>query len=146
MRRALRTFRKITGLTAVTSLSTSLPEPGEPSPLSPPIHPRCARRLRSIRAAPCRKQWLIHLGSSRRSPSVISHTCPIGLRCSFVPIRFDGQLVGVAKLVADTGTSQPAFLAATNVLKLAVAGTCQDSLMSVLSAEVGALRQCVEEL
>jgi AraC-like DNA-binding protein len=146
MRRALRTFRRITSLSAVTSLSTSLPASGKPSSLSPPIHPRCAKRLRSVRAAPCRRQWLIHLSSSRRSPAVISHICPLGLRCSFVPIQFDGRLVGVAKLVADSGTPEADFLLATGVLKLAVAGACQDSLVSVLSEQVGELRQCVTGL
>lgn len=146
MRRALRTFRTITGLTAVTSLSTSLQVSDEPSTLSPPVHPRCAQHLRSVRAAPCRQQWLIHLRSSRRSPAAISHVCPIGLRCSFVPIQFDGRLVGVAKVVADSRTPEASFLAATRVLKLAVGGTCQDSLVSALSEQVGALRQCVAEL
>ena len=145
MRRALGAFRTITGLTAVTSLSTSALS-DTPAALSPPVHPRCAEALRSVRAAPCRRQWLTHLSSSRRSAAVISHICPMGLRCSFVPVHFDGQLVGVAKLVADSRTPEPSFLAATRVLKLAIAGTCQDFLVSVLSEQVGTLRQCMSEL
>jgi len=145
MRRALGHFRKITGLTAVTSLVTPLSGSGQPSALSPPVHPRCARRLRSGRKAPCRKQWFIHIRSSRRSPSIHSHTCPIGLHCSCVPIQFDGHLIGVAKLVVGSETSDRAFSAATSVLKLIVSGICQDSLVSGLSEEVGALRQCVAE-
>jgi hypothetical protein len=43
MRRGLGLFRKITGLTAVTSLVTPLAESGLSSALSPPVHPRCAR-------------------------------------------------------------------------------------------------------
>lgn len=115
-RPGLGTFRKITGLTAAASLAMSLPESGNPSALSPPVHPRCARRLRGVRTAPCRKQWLIHVRSSRRSPDVLSHSCPLGLRCSCVPIRFDDRLVGMAKLVADSETSDAAFSAATNLL------------------------------
>jgi AraC-like DNA-binding protein len=65
------------------------------------------------------------------------------LHCSCVPIRFDNRLVGVAKLVVDSETSEAAFSAATNILKLVVSETCQDSLVSVLSGEVAALRQCV---
>jgi AraC-like DNA-binding protein len=105
------------------------------------VHPRCAKRLRSGRTAPCRKQWFIHLRSSRRSPNVHSHTCPIGLRCSCVPIQFDGHLIGVAKLVVGPETSDRAFSSATSVLRLMVSGVCQDSLASGLSAEVEVLRQ-----
>lgn len=141
MRRALRTFRKITGLTAVTSVATSLPESGTQSALSPPIHPRCAQRLRSVHTAPCKKQWLVHLRSSRRSADAISHACPIGLRCSCVPIRFDNHLVGVAKLVVDSEASDSAFSAATDVLKLVVSKTSEQSLVSVLSGQVAALQQ-----
>ena len=145
MRRALGLFRKVTGLTAVTSELTPLAGSGQPSPLSPPVHPRCARRLRSVGTAPCRKQWFFHIRSSRRSPRVHSHTCPVGLRCSCVPIRVDRHLVGVAKLVVGSETANRTFSAATSVLDLIVSGICQDSLVSVLSEEVGALRQCVTE-
>ena len=143
MRRALNRFRKITGLTAVTRLATSLPEPGTAVALSPPVHPQCAGRLRSVRIAPCGEQWLIHLRSSRRSPRAHRHICPLGMRCSCVPIHFGGQLVGVAKLVADPATSEPAFSAAVGVLKLVVSETCQDSIVSPLSEEVRTLRQRV---
>lgn len=146
MRRALRLFRTITGLTAVTTLVTPLPGSAEPSALWPPVHPSCARRLRSVRTAPCRKQWFLHARSSRRSPNVHSHTCPIGLRCSCVPIQFDRHLIGVAKLVVGSETSHQAFAAATRVLKLIVSGICQDSLVSVLSGELGTLRQHMAEL
>lgn len=145
MRRALGLFRKITGLTAVTSLVTPFDGSEQPSALSPPVHPRCARRLRSGRKAPCRKQWFIHIRSSRRSPRVHSHTCPIGLRCSCVPIQFDGHLIGVAKMVVGSETSDRAFSTATSVLKLVVSEVCQDSLVSGLSKELKILRQCVAE-
>ena len=145
MRGALVLFRQITGLTAVTSLVTPLPASGERSALAPPVHPRCARRLRSGRAAPCRKQWFLHLRSSRRSPRVHSHRCPAGLRCSCVPIQFDGHLAGVAKLVVGPESSDRAFSAATRVLQLVVSGVCQDFLVSLLSEEVGTLRRSAAE-
>jgi len=146
MRRALGRFRNITGLTAVAVLVPPLAGSERPSSLSPPVHPRCARRLRSGRTAPCRKQWFNHVRSSRRSPSVHSHTCPIGLRCSCVPIQFDDRLIGVAKLVVGSETSDRAFLTATSVLELVVTGICQDSLASGLSEEVRILRQDLAEL
>jgi AraC-like DNA-binding protein len=146
MRRALGLFRNITGLTAVTGLAAPPGNSEVPPSLSPPVHPRCAKRLRSGRTAPCRKQWIIHLRSSRRSPSVHSHICPIGLRCSCVPIQFDGHLIGVAKLVVGSETSARRFSAATSVLELIVGGVCQDSLASGRSEEVDVLRQRLAEM
>jgi AraC-like DNA-binding protein len=146
MRRALGLFRSTTGLTAVAAVVAPLGESEAAPPLSPPVHPRCAKRLRSGRTAPCRKQWFIHVRSSRRSPSAHSHICPIGLRCSCVPIQFDGRLIGVAKLVVGSETSDRRFSSATSVLKLIVNGVCQDSLASRLSEEVGALRQRLVEM
>jgi len=146
LRRGLKRFRNITGLTAVVSVVTSLPEPGTSFALSPPVHPRCARKLRSISNAPCGEQGLIHLRSGRRSPRAHSHTCPIGMRCSCVPIRFGDQLVGVAKLVVDSETAEPAFTTGLNILKLVVSETCQDSAVTLLTEEVLALRQQVGEL
>ena len=146
MRRALRLFRKMTGFTAVTSVATSWPEPGAPVALSPPVHPRCAKRLRSIPDAPCGEQWLIHVRASHRSLRARSHTCPIGLRCSCVPIHFGDQLVGVAKLVVNDDTSDAAFTTALSVLKLAVSETCHDSAVAVLSDEVRALREQLADL
>lgn len=84
--------------------------------------------------------------SSRRSPGVTSHICPVGLRCSCVPIRFDNRLVGVAKVVVNSETSDAAFSSATDALKLVVSETCKGSLVAMLSEEVGALRQRVAEL
>jgi AraC-like DNA-binding protein len=146
MRGALAHFHTITGLIAVTSLVPPLAGSEQPPALSPPVHPRCARRLRSGRAAPCRKQWFIHTRTIRRSPLVHSHTCPIGLRCSCVPIQFDGRLIGVAKLVVGAETSDRTFSTATSVLDLLVTRTCQDTLVAGLSREVGVLRQSVAEL
>ena len=145
LRWAIGLFHKTTGLTAVTNPVTFPAEPALPPALSPPVHPRCARRLRSVREAPCRKEWLRHVRSSRRSPSVHNHTCALGLRCACVPIHFDGHLVGVAKLVVGPETPDRTFAAATSVLTLIVSGICQDSLVSLLSEEVGTLRQRVAE-
>ena len=63
-----------------------------------------------------------------------------------MPVQCDGQLVGVAKLVVGSETSDRVFTAATRVLNLIVTGVCQDALVSGLSEEVGALRQCVAAL
>ena len=146
MRRELRHFRKLTGLTAVTSLATPLPASEDSPALWPQVHPRCARRVRSVRAAPCGEHWPAHVQAGRQSPSVDSHTCPLGLRCSCVPIQFGGRLIGVAKLVVGPETSDQAVAAATGVLKLIVAGVCQELLVAALSEEVETLRQCVAEL
>lgn len=54
--------------------------------------------------------------------------------------------MGVAKLVVDADTSDPAFTTALSVLKLAVSETCHDSAVVVLSDEVRALRQRITEL
>jgi AraC-like DNA-binding protein len=146
MRRALRLFRRLTGHTAVASLATSLPEPEAPVALSPPVHPRCARELRSLRNAPCGEQWSIHLSTLRRSSKMHVHTCPIGLLCSCVPIHFGGRLVGVAKVVGDGGKPDAAFQASLGVLNLVVSEACKDSAVNVLSEEVSLLRRRVTEL
>jgi AraC-like DNA-binding protein len=146
MRRALKLFRKITGRTAVASVATSAPARGEASALSPPVHPRCAKSLRLIPAPPCGEHWSIHLRAGRRSSRMHVHTCPIGLRCSCVPIHFGGRLVGVAKLVVDAGTPDAAFKTSLSVLDLVVSEACKDSAVNVLSEEVSLLRQRVTEL
>jgi len=145
IRRALTLFRKITGLTAVTSLATSLPQPATLVVLSPPIHPRCAKKLRSIANTPCGEQWLIHVQASRRSQRTHTHTCPIDLRCSCVPIHLGNQLVGVAKLVVDPDTPVATLTTAISVLKLVISGTCQDSVVAVLSQELRKSRQRLKD-
>ena len=145
MRSAVRLFHELTGLIAVTTFVVPLAGSEPPFELPPPIHPRCARRLRSVAAAPCREQWSIHLRSSRRSSRAHTHTCPVGLRCCCVPIRFDGHLVGIAKVVVGMKTTEQVFSAAIAVLELILSGLCQDYLVSALSGEVQVLRQCVEQ-
>jgi AraC-like DNA-binding protein len=75
---------------------------------------------------------------NRWSPS------PLGLRCSCIPIYLGDALVGVAKVVVDSGTSADAFSSATATLALAVSSVCQESHVSVLSDELQALRQRVD--
>ena len=48
MRQALRSFRGITGLTAVASVASSLPGEGMPLVLDSPIHPHCRIRLQGV--------------------------------------------------------------------------------------------------
>ncbi len=143
VRQELRHFRKITGLTAVTSLANSLPESGTQFLLTPPVHPQCARRIRRLRSTPCGDQWLAHVRNSRRSPRARSHECPIGMRCACVPIHFGDHLVGVAKLVAAPTTSDSAFAAAMGVLELIVAKTCLHLAVSGLTEQVHALQRRV---
>lgn len=146
LRGALRGFRKITGLTAVVSVAPEPPSPSSPLLPTPPIHPECARHLRSASPSPCREQWTIHLRHNRRSSGSRRHICPIGLQCASIPIRFDGRLAGVAKLVADNRTSEAAFATAIGVLRLAVSKTCLDSAVSELTEEVRSLRRRLTDL
>jgi transcriptional regulator GlxA family with amidase domain len=63
-----------------------------------------------------------------------------------VPIQFDGRLIGVAKLVVGSETSDRTFSTATSVLDLLVTRVCQESVVAGLSQEVGVLRQRVADL
>ena len=145
MRRALRFFRKVTGLTAVTSIATAFPQPRRKVSLSPPVHPQCARRLRSTGSTPYSEQWLVHLGPGRRFAGSRGPICPLGTRCSCVPVHLGNQLVGVVKLIADSEIPDTTFSSAMGILRLAVSETAQHSIVSVLSGEVRALRQRVAE-
>lgn len=130
----------------MASFVKAAPEPGTASALSPPVHPQCAKSLRSIPAPPCGDQWSIHVSAGRRSSRMHVHTCPIGLRCACAPIHFGGRLVGVAKVVVDTGTPDAAFKTSSSVLNLVVSEACKDSEVDVFSDEVSLLRQRVTEL
>jgi AraC-like DNA-binding protein len=143
LRRALGFFRNITGFTAVASLRSAAAEVGDGLPLWPPVHPRCVEQLHTVGEAPCDEQWDYHVRSSLRSRRSHSHTCPLGLRCSCVPIYLGEALVGVAKLVVNSGTSADAFSSAKATLALAVSSVCQESYVSILSEELQALRQRV---
>jgi AraC-like DNA-binding protein len=147
MRRAIKLFHRLTGLTAVTTFVIPPEGSGCPHPeLPPPIHPLCARRLRAVVAAPCREQWSIHVRSSRRSSAAHIHTCPVGLRCCCVPLELGGHLVGIAKVVAGPKTTERAFVVGTTVLGLIVSEVCNEHLVSELSEEVRALKDSVAQL
>jgi len=75
LRSALRRFRKITGMTAVASLAPTLAAPGSSITLLPPIHPVCARRLRSVRRSPCSEQWLHHLRATGSFTVLVDADC-----------------------------------------------------------------------
>lgn len=136
LRRARRRFRRLTGLTAVMSLKSAIRNLGGPQSLQPPVHPRCAVRLRTTEDAPCREQWRDHLRASLSSRQPHGHTCPLGLRCSCVPIHLGKTFVGIAKLVADSGTSASDFAAATTMLALIVSLSCHEAHVSVLQDEL----------
>jgi AraC-like DNA-binding protein len=143
LRRARRIFRDLTGLTAVTSLLRVAPELGDAPPLWAPVHPHCVEQIRTVGDAPCNEQWEFHIRSSLRSRRSHSHTCPLGLRCSCVPIYLGKSLVGVAKVVVDGGMPADAFSSATATLALAVSAVCQEAHTAVLWEELQALRQRV---
>jgi len=143
LQRARSVFHNLTGLTAVTGLRSAAPQHGDALPLSPPVHPLCVEQIRRADDPPCDAQWAFHIRSSLRSRQSHSHTCPLGLRCSCVPIYLGEDLVGVAKLVVDRRMSSDAFSSATGTLALAVASACQESYASVLWEELQALRQRV---
>ena len=147
MRRALRLFRRLTGLSAVTSLRTAVDDRGEPGAIAPPIHPRCALQLRRTKIeAPCEKQWQWHLREGFRTHSPQSHVCPLGLRCSCVPIFYGETLVGTAKVVAGPATTDRRFALAAEALELAVSRVCEDLHVSALTEELTDLREQVAEL
>ena len=143
IRRALQLFRRISGLIAVATVMTSVPAHGARHALLPPLHPRCARRLRSNGTPPCAEEWSIHVRESRLLRRPYTHTCPLGLRCSGVPIYLGESLVGLAKVVVDGGTPERTLKSALSVLTLVLSETCQESALTVLSDEVQALRNRV---
>ncbi len=146
LHRSLKLLRRVTGLQAVTSVAPIVTDASLPLDLSPPLHPRCARRLRSVTDSPCAEQWRIHGRSMRRSSRTNSHTCPIGLRCSCVPIHFGDRLVGVAKLVADAAVADSEFKTAMNLLKTIISQVSQELTVTGLSEEVRSLQNRVAEL
>ena len=147
MRRATDLFRRLTGLSAVTSLRATADDRGEPGAISPPVHPRCAEQLRRTRlAAPCEEQWQWHLQAGLRTHAVQSHVCPLGLRCSCVPIFYGKTLVGTAKVVAGPATTARRFALAAEALELAVSRVCQDLYASALTDELEDLQMQVAEI
>ena len=146
MRRAIRLFRQLTGLTAVTSLRTAMDDGDETTAISPPVHPRCASQLGKAKSdAPCEEQWQLHLQTGRRTHRAQTHICPLGLRCSCVPISYGESLVGIAKVVAGPATTDRRFSLAAQALELAVSKVCHDLHVYALSEELEALRKQVAE-
>ena len=147
LREAAEAFRELTGFTAVTSFRGPGTRPGSTAAISPPMHPLCASRLRSTRAAPpCEGQWQEHLQAAAQDRSAQDHVCPLGLRCSCVPIYYGEALAGVAKCVAGPGTTDRQFPLAIRILELTVSNACRDFRNSALSAQIEALRGRVSEL
>jgi AraC-like DNA-binding protein len=146
MRRALRLFRDLTGFTAVTSLRSWVDDPGGPGAIVPPVHPRCALQIRRTMAAPpCEEQWRWHLRTGRRSHRTQRHVCRLGLRCSCVPIYYGETLLGTAKLVAGSETTDRRFAIAAQALELMVSRVCQDFRVSALTQEMEGLRREIAE-
>lgn len=147
MRRAIRLFRALTGLSAVTSLRTSFDDDPGTNAIAPPVHPRCASLLRKTTIdAPCAEQRQWHLRTGRRTRAAHSHLCPIGLRCSCVPILYGEKLIGIAKVVADGKTTAHRFSVAADALEMAVSSVCQDLHVSSLTEELDELRRQVGDL
>lgn len=141
MGRAIRLFRQLTGFTAVTSLRAAMDDPSGTDGITPPVHPRCAMQLRRTKLeAPCEEQWQWHLQTGLRTHSAHSHVCPLGLRCSCVPIFYGKTLVGTAKVVAGPETTESQFSLAAQALDLAVSSVCQEFYVSALTEELENLR------
>ncbi len=147
LRRAIRLFHDLTGLSAVTSIRGAVDGQCGPDAIVPPVHPRCASLLRTRKQdAPCEKEWRTHVQTGLRSRSVQSHVCSLGLRCSCVPIFYGETLVGIAKFVADPQATDSRVSLAVRALELAVSQVCQESYVSTLSEELIGLRRQVAEL
>ncbi len=139
---ATRLFRDLTGFTAVTSFTSAFPAHDPPTVMSPPMHPRCGSRRRTVAGkGPCEEEWQGHLRRSLASGAVQNHVCPLGLRCSCIPIYYRGMLVGVAKCVTDRGTGNRRFSQALRVLELAIAKACQDLCIDMQSRELELTRE-----
>ena len=147
MRGALRLFGELTGLSAVASLRAAVEEPGGTGGITPPVHPRCASQLQKTKLdAPCEEQWRRHLRSGLRSRAPQRHVCPLGLRCSCVPIHYGETLVGTAKLVAGPETTDRRFALAARALELAVSRVCQDFHVAALTENLANLQQEMAEI
>ncbi len=106
------------------------------------MHPLCASRLRVGEGdGHCEEQWQKHVERSVRSPSVQSHVCRLGLRCSCLPIYYGATLLGVAKCVTDPATDRRQFSSAVQILELAISKASQDLWVSVRSEELENLRK-----
>lgn len=146
LRRAIRLFHDLTGLSAVTSIRVAITDQKGPPAIVPPVHPRCAALLRTRNDAPCDEEWRRHLRIGRRSREVQNHVCSLGLRCSCIPILYGETLVGIAKFVAGPETTQRRVALAVRALEMAVSQACQDFYVATLLEELHGLRRQVAEL
>jgi AraC-like DNA-binding protein len=140
LQRMCKDFQEITGFTVVTSLSNADTGIGTALPLHPPVHPLCIEQIRTSGNSPCVEQWNHPIRVSMSSRSSHSHSCYLGLRCSYVPIILGDVFVGVAKFVVDRSVSADAFSSATATLALNVCLACQKSHVSALCDELKAAR------
>jgi AraC-like DNA-binding protein len=146
MRRAIRLFRDLTGLTAVTSVRAADAD-RDPCGIAPPVHPRCAGlRPAPAEKLPCEAEWQKHLRAGLRTRVVQRHVCPLDLRCACVPIHYRETLVGIAKFVAGPRMTDARLRRAVRVLELVVSSACRDLEVSALSEETRRLRRQVADL
>jgi AraC-like DNA-binding protein len=139
---AKRLFQEITGFMAVTSFSSAAPSLDPSENVTPPMHPLCAASLKTtIGRGPCEVEWGKHLHRSLGSRSVQTHLCPLGLRCSCVPIYCGDALAGVAKCVTKGETSEKEHSQAVRVLELAISNACHEARASELSVQNDDLRE-----
>ena len=147
LRGAMRLFHDLTGLAAVASIMAPVEDQRGPGAIAPPVHPRCASLLRTTtQEAPCEGEWRKHVRIGVRSRRIQRHVCPLGLRCSCVPIFYGNTLVGIAKFVAGPQATDRRVSLAVRALEMAVSQVCQDFYVSTLSGELNGLRRQVAEL
>jgi AraC-like DNA-binding protein len=147
IRLALRDFQRLTGFAAITALGlASASDRGRALP-SPPVHPRCAERLRgSVQNTPCDAEWREHLRSAQRTHGDRIHTCPLGLRCVGVPIFVGDELLGMGKLVCGSEVSEAKFRSLVRVFEALILRPCQDFHVSLLRREIHDLETSVNQL
>lgn len=147
IRDAARGFRRVTGLTVVTTPGSASPDTRTRDLPSPPTHPLCAKTLRELPGkGPCDAEWRKHLRSAVKTRGGRIHTCPLGLRCAGVPIVLDDELLGLAKLVSGPEISKDRFRFLVGLLEDLIARPCQEFYVLLLQEEIGALRISVKRL
>jgi AraC-like DNA-binding protein len=147
--RAARRYQRVTGLTVVTTLNPVSPDKQTWGPLTPPVHPLCARLLRRLPgASPCDEEWHKHLQFAARTRGSRIHTCRLGLRCAGVTIALGDELLGLAKCVCGPEITPGRFRSCVRLLEDMIVRPClelQDALLRdeirVLHAEVNRLRR-----
>jgi len=147
VRDATRLFRELTGFTAVATFGSAVAGRDHPDAIPPPMHPLCESRLRANpRKRGCDQEWRRHARRSARSRVPHGHICPLGLRCSCIPIYYGDRLVGVAKCVTGRKVDRRRFSIAVQVLELAIAKTCQDFCVSAQAHALAVMGEKVDRL